>query len=290
MCFGLDEVDALEPGPDEVQIAVQAITIIFNDIDVETFRCMASDADQYLCSSASRRVSRPRMKASCRYQALFGNFSLVGACHAYTEDSLAFKRATGLNFLSHADGVRLHEELLRMIVAGTIRPIAGSTSSFSGATRDRRRDGVTCDDRSQRGDRRLTVPEAGGTTVGRCAAQDQLSWRTPCGVAGADAAQLPSGLKTGFHLRRWSERGIRTRDPHLGEVVVSVAVIGMRNRPSSFHTIYRVRCRSRALYYHPGPRTARCAGATPSSTSPFALAGRFQNRLLALGPEQWLPN
>jgi NADPH2:quinone reductase len=62
---------------------------------------------------------------------LFGNFSLVGVCHAYTEDPLAFKRATGLNFPSHADGVRLHEDLLRMIAAGTIRPIAGSTSSFS---------------------------------------------------------------------------------------------------------------------------------------------------------------
>jgi NADPH2:quinone reductase len=62
---------------------------------------------------------------------LFGNFSLVGVCHAYTEDSLEFKRATGLNFPSHADGVRVHDDLLRMIAAGTIRPIAGSTSSFS---------------------------------------------------------------------------------------------------------------------------------------------------------------
>jgi NADPH2:quinone reductase len=62
---------------------------------------------------------------------LFGNFSLVGVCHAYTEDALAFRRATGLNFPSHADGVRIHEDLLEMIATGTIRPIVGSTSSFS---------------------------------------------------------------------------------------------------------------------------------------------------------------
>ena len=125
----LDEVDALEPGPDEVQIAVEAITINFNDIDVETFRCMAFGRRHLLVGFASGIEAED--EGIVPRPVLFGNFSLVGACHAYTEDSLAFKRATGLNFLSHADGVRLHEELLRMIAAGTIRPIAGSTSSFS---------------------------------------------------------------------------------------------------------------------------------------------------------------
>jgi NADPH:quinone reductase len=96
---------------------------------VETFRCMAFGGRHLLVGFASGIegedegiVPRP---------VLFGNFSLVGVCHAYTEDALEFKRATGFNFPSHADGVRLHEELLRMIATGTIRPIVGSTSSFS---------------------------------------------------------------------------------------------------------------------------------------------------------------
>ena len=96
---------------------------------VETFRCMAFGGRHLLVGFASGIeaedegiVPRPVM---------FGNFSLFGVCHAYTEDALEFKRATGLNFPSHADGVRLHDDLLRMIGAGTIRPIAGSTSSFS---------------------------------------------------------------------------------------------------------------------------------------------------------------
>ena len=96
---------------------------------VETFRCMAFGGRHLLIGFASGIEAED--EGIVPRPVLFGNFSLVGVCHAYTEDSLAFKRATGLNFPSHADGERLHDDLLRMIAAGTIRPIAGSTSSFS---------------------------------------------------------------------------------------------------------------------------------------------------------------
>ncbi len=96
---------------------------------VETFRCMAFGGRHLLVGFASGIEAED--EGIVPRPVLFGNFSLVGVCHAYVEDALDFKRATGLNFPSHADGVRLHEDLLRMITAGTIRPIAGSTSSFS---------------------------------------------------------------------------------------------------------------------------------------------------------------
>jgi NADPH2:quinone reductase len=96
---------------------------------VETFRCMAFGGRHLLVGFASGIEAED--EGIIPRPVLFGNFSLVGVCHAYAEDTLEFKRATGLNFPSHADGVRLHEDLLRMIAAGTIRPIAGSTSSFS---------------------------------------------------------------------------------------------------------------------------------------------------------------
>jgi NADPH2:quinone reductase len=96
---------------------------------VETFRCMAFGGRHLLVGFASGIESEDQ--GIVPRPVLFGNFSLVGVCHAYTEDPLDFKRATGLNFPSHADGVRLHEELLTMIAAGTIRPIVGSISSFS---------------------------------------------------------------------------------------------------------------------------------------------------------------
>jgi NADPH:quinone reductase len=96
---------------------------------VETFRCMAFGGRHLLVGFASGIEAED--EGIVPRPVLFGNFSLVGVCHAYTEDALAFKRATGLNFPSHADGMRIHEDLLRMIASGTIRPIAGSTSSFS---------------------------------------------------------------------------------------------------------------------------------------------------------------
>jgi NADPH2:quinone reductase len=96
---------------------------------VETFRCMAFGGRHLLVGFASGIEAEDQ--GIVPRPVLFGNFSLVGVCHAYTEDPVEFKRATGLNFPSHADGVRLHEDLLRMIADGTIRPIAGSTSPFS---------------------------------------------------------------------------------------------------------------------------------------------------------------
>lgn len=96
---------------------------------IETFKCMAFGGRHLLVGFASGIEAEDQ--GIVPRPVLFGNFSLVGVCHAYTEDPLEFKRATGLNFPSHTDGVRLHEEILRMIAAGTIRPIAGSTSSFS---------------------------------------------------------------------------------------------------------------------------------------------------------------
>ena len=96
---------------------------------IETFRCMAFGGRHLLVGFASGIEAED--EGIVLRPVLFGNFSLVGVCHAYTEDALEFRRATGLNFPSHADGVRIHEHLLRMIADGTIRPIAGSTSSFS---------------------------------------------------------------------------------------------------------------------------------------------------------------
>ncbi len=95
----------------------------------ETFRCMAFGGRHLLVGFASGIEAED--EGIVPRPVLFGNFSLVGVCHAYTEDPLELKRVAGINFPSHASGVRLHEELLEMIAAGTIRPIVGSTWSFS---------------------------------------------------------------------------------------------------------------------------------------------------------------
>jgi hypothetical protein len=55
-----------------------------------------------------------------------------------------------------------------------------------------------------------------------------------------------------------AEDGIRTRDPDLGKVAVSVHGVAkspdLRMRPSSFHQIHRIRpCRRAAYYENSGP-------------------------------------
>jgi NADPH:quinone reductase-like Zn-dependent oxidoreductase len=62
---------------------------------------------------------------------LFGNFSLCGVCHAYAENPREFKRATGYNFPSHADGERVHTRILELIREGQVRPIIGSEAAFT---------------------------------------------------------------------------------------------------------------------------------------------------------------
>jgi NADPH2:quinone reductase len=62
---------------------------------------------------------------------LFGNFSLVGVCHAYVDDPVVFKRLSGFNFPSHHDGERLHHELLALFAAGKLRAVVGQEVPFS---------------------------------------------------------------------------------------------------------------------------------------------------------------
>jgi NADPH2:quinone reductase len=122
-----DFVDAVLEATDGrgVDVAFDAVS---GDVTLQTFRCMAFNGRHVLAGFASGieqedegLVPRP---------VLFGNFSLVGVCHAYVDDPVEFKRLTGFNFPAHRDGARLHEELLDLIDAGKLRPIVGRDVAF----------------------------------------------------------------------------------------------------------------------------------------------------------------
>lgn len=61
---------------------------------------------------------------------LFGNFSYCGVCHAYVDDPIAFKRDTGLNFPSHADGEALHRRILQLLADGKVETVIGQRLGF----------------------------------------------------------------------------------------------------------------------------------------------------------------
>jgi NADPH2:quinone reductase len=106
-----------------------AFDTIGGDVTVNTFRCMAFNGRHVIAGFASGIehedagiVPRP---------VLFGNFDLVGVCHAYVDDPIAFKRDTTFNFPAHRDGLRVHEELLDLVRRGVVRPVIGKELPFA---------------------------------------------------------------------------------------------------------------------------------------------------------------
>jgi len=123
-----DFVDAVLDATDGrgVDVAFDAVS---GDVTQQTFRCMAFNGRHILAGFAScieqedeGLVPRP---------VLFGNFSLVGVCHAYVDDPVVFKRLSGFNFPAHRDGETLHAELLALFAAGRLRPVVGQDVPFA---------------------------------------------------------------------------------------------------------------------------------------------------------------
>jgi NADPH2:quinone reductase len=123
-----DFVEAVLAATDGKGVDV-AFDTVGGDVTLKTFRCMAFNGRHLIAGFASGIeaedqgiVPRPM---------LFGNFSLVGVCHAYADDPRALKHAMGFNFPSHADGEHLHARLLELIGQGKLRPIVGRELPFS---------------------------------------------------------------------------------------------------------------------------------------------------------------
>jgi NADPH2:quinone reductase len=109
-----------------VDVAFDAVS---GDVTLQTFTCMAFNSRHILAGFASGieqedegLIPRP---------VLFGNFSLVGVCHAYVDDPVVFKRLSTFNFPSHHDGEKLHAELLALFAVGKLRTVVGREVPFT---------------------------------------------------------------------------------------------------------------------------------------------------------------
>lgn len=105
-----------------------AFDAIGGDTTIETFKTMGFGGRHLIIGFASGIAGEdigipPRPW-------VYANFSLIGVCHAYTPDSKAFRRATGLNFPSTAEGRHTHAELLQMFADGKIHTVVGSELPF----------------------------------------------------------------------------------------------------------------------------------------------------------------
>ncbi|HYC22437.1 MAG TPA: NADPH:quinone oxidoreductase family protein [Candidatus Bathyarchaeia archaeon] len=105
-----------------------AFDSVGGSVTLETFRCMAFNGRHLIVGFASGIEAEDQ--GIIPRPMLFGNFSLVGVCHAYADDPRALKRATGFNFPSHADGERVHGQILDLVERGKLRPIVGREVPF----------------------------------------------------------------------------------------------------------------------------------------------------------------
>jgi NADPH2:quinone reductase len=105
-----------------------AFDSVGGEVTTRTFGCMAFNGRHLLVGFASGIEAED--EGIVPRPVLFGNFSLFGVCHAYVDDPVALKSVSGYNFLSHADGERIHARLLDLIVNERLRPVIGSEVAF----------------------------------------------------------------------------------------------------------------------------------------------------------------
>jgi NADPH:quinone reductase len=105
-----------------------AFDSVGGDVTIRTFRCMAFNGRHLLVGFASGIEAED--EGIVPRQVLFGHFSLYGVCLAYADDPFALKQLSSYNFPSHADGARIHERILELILADSVRPIVGSEVAF----------------------------------------------------------------------------------------------------------------------------------------------------------------
>jgi NADPH2:quinone reductase len=105
-----------------------AFDSIGGEVTTKTFECMAFNGRHLLVGFASGIEAED--EGIVPRPVLFGNFSVCGVCHAYVDDPVALKRARHFNFPSHADGVRLHTQVLELVASAQVRPVVGEEAPF----------------------------------------------------------------------------------------------------------------------------------------------------------------
>jgi NADPH2:quinone reductase len=107
-----------------------AFDSVGGQVTLDTATCMAFNGRLLMTGFASGAESEDN--GITPRPVIFGNFSLVGVCHAYVGDPLAFRRLAGFNFMAQSDGAKIHSIVLDLIRAGTLKPVVGRHIDFTG--------------------------------------------------------------------------------------------------------------------------------------------------------------
>jgi NADPH:quinone reductase len=124
-----------QPFVDAVQEATggRGVDVAFDSVGgqvtLDTGKCMAFNGRLLLAGFASG-IEGEDAGITPR-PVVFGNFSLVGVCHAYVSDPLEFRKLVGFNFVAQSEGDKTHAIVLDLIRAGRLRPVVGRHIDFT---------------------------------------------------------------------------------------------------------------------------------------------------------------
>jgi len=105
-----------------------ALDTVGGTVTEETFRCMGLHG-RLLIVGYAQDIANDGAPLSPA-PSVYGNFSLMGVCLAYTPDPIAMRAATGMNLPTRAHGLDAHEKILALISAGKMRTVVTSEVSF----------------------------------------------------------------------------------------------------------------------------------------------------------------
>jgi NADPH2:quinone reductase len=104
-----------------------AFDSVGGQVTTDTFRAMAFNG-RHLIIGFAADITLEEQPVSLQ-PSIYGNFDLVGVCFAFVDDP-RLTHSLGMNFLSRADGIRMWGEVLRLAMAGRIRPVVGRQIAF----------------------------------------------------------------------------------------------------------------------------------------------------------------
>jgi NADPH:quinone reductase len=112
----------------------RGVDVVFDsvggDTTAQSFRCTAYQGRLLSLGFASGIEAEDEPGLTPR-PLLFGNFALVGVCWTYVDDPIGFRRATGFNFPSHEDGLRIHAAVLDLLRRKQVRTVVGQRARFA---------------------------------------------------------------------------------------------------------------------------------------------------------------
>lgn len=107
-----------------------AFDIVGGQVTRDIFRTMGFGG-RHLIAGYSSGIEQEHNQAFDPWRMVYGNFSLVGVAHLYSDDPVAHWRRSGMRPSPRAHGRTVHAEILRLIEEDRIRPVIGRRIAFT---------------------------------------------------------------------------------------------------------------------------------------------------------------